>query len=102
MPASRKSSYARGYDNRWRKERLHYLDRNPLCVFCEKEGVITAATVVDHKIPHRGDMEKFWDIDNWQSLCESCHNQDKQRMEKGTYKEYGLDGFPKPKKENVK
>lgn len=47
--------------------------RNPLCAHCLIDGAITAATVVDHIRPHRGDMRVFWDSDNWQSLCASCH-----------------------------
>jgi 5-methylcytosine-specific restriction enzyme A len=43
-------------------------------VECEKTGRIEAANVVDHIIPHRGDMELFWDADNWQSLCRAHHD----------------------------
>lgn len=32
------------------------------------------ATVVDHIIPHRGNMELFWRRENWQPLCEKHHN----------------------------
>jgi 5-methylcytosine-specific restriction protein A len=32
------------------------------------------ATEVDHIIPHKGDMKLFWDSDNWQGLCKSCHS----------------------------
>ena len=32
------------------------------------------ATVVDHIIPHRGDQKLFWDQNNWQALCKSCHD----------------------------
>lgn len=32
------------------------------------------AIIVDHIIPHRGDMKLFWDEDNWQSLCKHCHD----------------------------
>ena len=45
------------------------------CAECMKQGNLTPATVVDHIIPHRGDMKLFWDESNWQALCESCHNQ---------------------------
>ena len=34
----------------------------------------TAATVVDHVIPHRGDSHLMWDESNWQALCKSCHD----------------------------
>lgn len=71
---NRPSSTARGYDRRWRKVRKMYLNENPLCVECLNEGHITPATTVDHIEPHKGDYNKFWDEDNMQSLCESCHN----------------------------
>lgn len=76
------SSSERGYDHRWRKERNEYLRLNPLCVMCDAEGRIKAATVVDHKIPHRGDMVLFWDKSNWQSLCKKHHDSHKQRIER--------------------
>lgn len=65
---------SRGYDARWRKVRASFLQRNPLCNECLKRGIITPATVVDHIIPHRGDRKLFWDEQNWQPLCKSCHD----------------------------
>ena len=65
----------RGYDGKWRAARDRYLRRNPLCVQCLKEGVITPATVVDHVVPHRGNQTLFWDEHNWQALCKNCHDQ---------------------------
>ena len=64
----------RGYDGRWRKARIAFLQRNPLCVECMRKGVLTPATVVDHIIPHRGDKDLFWNEENWQPLCKSCHD----------------------------
>jgi len=32
------------------------------------------AMIVDHIIPHKGDMDLFWNKANWQSLCERHHN----------------------------
>jgi len=63
------NSAARGYDRRWRKARLNYLAKHPVCVSCGY-----GATVVDHIVPHRGDKQLFWDVSNWQALCERCHN----------------------------
>ena len=40
----------------------------------KEEGKITEAIVVDHIIPHRGDVKLFWDQSNWQPLCEHHHN----------------------------
>ena len=70
----RPTAAQRGYGSRWRKARATYLRQHPLCVECEKAGRTTAATVVDHRIPHRGDPVLFWDVNNWQALCAECHN----------------------------
>ena len=74
--AERATAAARGYDRRWREARLAYLRRHPLCAECQRQGRITAARVVDHVTPHRGDPALFWDETNWQSLCDftSPHN----------------------------
>jgi 5-methylcytosine-specific restriction enzyme A len=32
------------------------------------------ATDVDHKDPHNGDLDKFWDTNNFRVLCHSCHS----------------------------
>ena len=63
-----------GYGGDWQKARRMYLRRNPLCLNCLSKGKTTAATVVDHIIPHRGNKTLFWDQGNWQSLCAPCHN----------------------------
>ena len=46
---------------------------NPLCVMCNDKGRITSARVVDHITPvrHGGD---FWNTNNLQPMCDSCHN----------------------------
>jgi 5-methylcytosine-specific restriction protein A len=67
----RESAHKRGYNGRWQKARMSFLKRNPLCVHCRRT---TPATVVDHIRPHRGDKSLFWDVDNWQPLCEHHHN----------------------------
>ncbi|WP_083300751.1 HNH endonuclease [Jeongeupia sp. USM3] len=70
----RGSAASRGYNSRWRKARETFLCRHPLCAECERQDRVTAAEVVDHIIPHRGDQALFWDTSNWQSLCRSCHS----------------------------
>ena len=65
---------ARGYDARWREARAIFLKQHPLCAFCQAEGKIVPATVVDHITPHRGDQWLFWDQTNWESLCKKCHD----------------------------
>lgn len=80
----RGSAASRGYDRRWRKAREWFLRRNPLCVECLRNGILTPATVVDHVIPHRGDPTLFWDQTNWQALCKPCHDR-KTALEDGRW-----------------
>lgn len=75
------TSSQRGYNYKWQKARERYLLDNPLCVYCGRSGQVTAASVVDHVIAHRGDMTLFWDQSNWQSLCKPCHDSVKQAEE---------------------
>ena len=83
------------YGRRWKKARAAYLRANPLCVFCERRGRVTAATVVDHIIPHRGDARLFWDRSKWQSLCKPHHDSAKQAEEKsGVVRGADADGVP--------
>ncbi|WP_322925339.1 HNH endonuclease [Paenibacillus campi] len=70
----RETAAQRGYGSQWRKAREGYLRKHPLCVHCRERGILKEATVVDHIIPHKGDKELFWERDNWQPLCETCHN----------------------------
>ena len=86
---------AKLYDSRWRKERIHFLQEQPLCRYCAEQGRITPATVVDHIVPHKGNHDLFWDKTNWQPLCKFCHDSVKQREEIHD-KRIGCDvnGFP--------
>ena len=62
---------------------------------CLARGRTTAATVVDHIKEHKGDLELFWDQDNWQSLCETDHNSTKQQIERnGYHTELDASGWP--------
>lgn len=71
-PTARASPSRRGYDRRWQRQRVMFLARHPLCVNCEKEGRVTAATEVDHVVPlAQGGTN---DDDNLQALCHSCHS----------------------------
>jgi 5-methylcytosine-specific restriction protein A len=65
----------RGYTYRWRQASALFIAGHPLCSYCQEKDppVITAAVLVDHFVPHRGDMELFWDETNWRSCCDECH-----------------------------
>jgi len=88
----KESSTKRGYSYKWQQARAGYLLKHPLCVYCERQGRVTAATVVDHRVPHRGDMKLFWDSANWQPLCKPCHDGQKQREEALMCSDVVLDG----------
>jgi 5-methylcytosine-specific restriction protein A len=64
---------------RFRRIRLGFLAANPLCVECAKRNILEPSTVLDHKIPHRGDVDLFWDSNNWQALCKPCHDRKSAR-----------------------
>ena len=67
---------------RWKRLRLAQLAMQPLCEICLSKGDANVATVCDHIEPHRGDVAKFW-AGPFQSLCSSCHDGEKQRLERG-------------------
>ncbi len=78
----RGTSTERGYNARWRRLRQWWLNAHPLCELCRKGGILTAAVLVDHIQPHRGDQILLYDPANLQSLCTTCHNR-KTAMEDG-------------------
>jgi len=79
----RESSAKRGYGYKWQKARKAFLLDHPLCVVCQNQGRVTAATDVDHIVPHRGDQDLFWDKTNWQALCHSHHSEKTAREDGG-------------------
>ena len=73
-PFERDNSNAEFYNSwTWRKIRKLFIASNPLCKHCEMLDVITKATVVDHVVPINRGGERLKE-ENFQSLCESCHN----------------------------
>lgn len=58
----------------WRARRDAQLARSPLCELCQQCGLVVAATVANHRIPHKGDWSLFADDDNLQSVCRTCHD----------------------------
>ena len=71
---SRENSTKRGYGARWQKAREYYLKKHPLCALHERVGFFVDATELDHIIPAKKAPELFWDRNNWQGLCKSCHS----------------------------
>jgi 5-methylcytosine-specific restriction protein A len=67
----------RGYSVAWQKAREGFLRLHPLCECKECDGgrlQVTPAEVVDHTIPHRGDMKLFWDRSNWKAMSKRHHD----------------------------
>ena len=55
---------------KYRKARKKFMSEHPYCAECGR-----VASDLDHIRPHKGDLSLFWDKDNWQSLCKSCHSE---------------------------
>ncbi len=79
-PRHRRESSGRAFNGRkhiemlystpdWQKYRVRFLNENPYC-YADKEP----ATVVDHLIPHQGNLKLFWKEDNFLPLCKKCHD----------------------------
>lgn len=80
----RGSAHSRGYDRRWARYAKAFLAAHPLCeVYCKQEGRITAAGCVDHIVPHKGDMTRFWDPNNHQAACLKCNSRKNVEQEGG-------------------
>ena len=62
----------------WQARRSAQLQSKPLCERCERRGRITAASVVHHNPPHRGDWQLFSE-GPLESLCKPCHDSEAQR-----------------------
>ena len=72
--AGRESAAKRGYGRRWRRYARMFLVDHPICEIGYPDICRSAATVVDHKTPHRGDQRLFWDPTNHQAACKPCHD----------------------------
>tara|TARA_R100000664_G_C2677896_1_gene87154 strand:+ start:280 stop:618 length:339 start_codon:yes stop_codon:yes gene_type:complete len=61
---------------RWRALRNFFIQKNPLCAQCERDGVgPVGAQVIDHIKPiSQFGMGVATDIKNLQALCHTCHN----------------------------
>lgn len=61
----------------WKKLRLYFLHRNPLCVVCK-----APATMVDHIVPINQGGAKL-DERNLQSMCDTCHARKRNQESRG-------------------
>ena len=67
---------------KWKQLRRSQLQAKPFCAYCLQLEIRSPATVADHVTPHRGNKALFFDPLNLQSLCKTCHDSAKQRLEK--------------------
>jgi 5-methylcytosine-specific restriction protein A len=67
---------------RWKRLRDDRLTEQPLCERCLLQEVIEVATVVHHKVPHRGDPERFW-AGPFENLCKPHHDSQGQLEDHG-------------------
>jgi 5-methylcytosine-specific restriction protein A len=51
---------------------------------CQMCRCATPRPIADHRIPHRGDHARFFDLENLQTLCKPCHDGPKQAAERRT------------------
>ena len=65
----------------WKALRLQQLTKQPLCGYCEQQGRVTQANIVDHIKPHKGDEILFYNPSNLQSMCKQHHDSTKAREE---------------------
>ncbi len=76
--------YHRLYESAlWRKTSREFLKKYPFCFICGKP-----ARIADHITPHRGNIGLFYDEDNLQPMCWSCHSR-KTFKENGNFKKGG-------------
>jgi len=79
----------------WKALRDDQLMREPLCCFCLKLGIITAANTVNHIKPHRGDEALAFDPENLESCCKPCHDIHGDAQDRGkTMAGCDGDGYP--------
>jgi 5-methylcytosine-specific restriction enzyme A len=78
----RGSARERGYDARWSRASASHRARNPLCAYCELDGLIRPAELTDHLYPHRTYEGVFWIKHWWVSSCKGCHDGMKQAVER--------------------
>lgn len=65
----RSGSYHQLYNSvKWRKISKEFLAKYNVCVICGAK-----ATIADHITPHRGNEDLFYDTNNLQPMCWSCH-----------------------------
>ena len=60
------------YGKAWARIRAAFLSANPLCELCKKDGRLTPAQMVHHKVKLTDGGTNEWP--NLTALCQECHS----------------------------
>jgi len=74
----------------WQTMRQAQLSRQPLCQGCKDQGLIRAASVVDHVWPWRAIGSDAFRVNRFQSLCPDCHSVKTGLESRDIVREYGV------------
>ena len=81
----------------WRKVRHSVLMKEPLCVECKRNDILTEGVVVDHIIRRSHYNGHDCDVSNLQVLCSECHNRKTQKeqvfYDNGTYADESINPY---------
>ena len=88
QPQGSLNAYRQWYKStRWQRLRQQVLARD--LYTCQHTGVILSgranapdSPVVHHKVPHKGDEQLFWDINNLEAVSKQWHDSEAQRTER--------------------
>lgn len=80
--ARRGSASSRGYGHDWAKASAAHRAANPLCRYCQLDGIVTPVDLTDHLYPQQTYAGVFWVVEWWVSSCAPCHSGMKQRLER--------------------
>lgn len=72
QPASTYGRDLRYHTGEWRRLRMVILEREPICRACRYADKVRAAVQIDHIRPVTAGGN-FFDEENLQPLCQSCH-----------------------------
>ncbi len=77
----------------WKALRRAQLAAHPFC--SRHPARLVQATVVNHRRPHKGDRDLFFDPSNLESVCKDCHDGPIQKDEnRGMGCAVDPDGYP--------
>ena len=79
----------------WKRLQAAQLKKQPLCERCLNRGVEVRATIVHHRMPHRGNLSLMFDPMNLESVCKPHHDGAIQADERRGYSAaVDVNGYP--------